>query len=272
MQFNCPSANENVVVTGPSPGPGAVGTICACGVANMGLSLSRAPWLLLLYWLHLLLNWLRRCLASMGLSHKPVTDGAQFVRVRVVCGPPPVPTPSPDPMLPGDVDTDQGPDGSWTAAGVWVPNASAMGSPLILFAWLLTTNNSGTSTVYDSGSVAFNGGGPNPTDCCASCGSGSGLSTTTGGLITELAGKTRLDITIPEGRNAGIHFATARAHLKWQAKIAGAGFTIEPCRQGKTLVIQGPSSRVSSKSISLRPFSATLPGTIFGATCDVVVT
>jgi hypothetical protein len=140
MQFNCPTANGNTAVNGPSPDPSAAGTMSACGVANLGMNL------------------------------QVVRHISQVVRVRVINAPPPNPAPAPDPPWAGDCDTPPDPDGSWVVSDLWVPSASDAGSPLIIYAWLLASDGMGGTTVLDSGNLAFNGGGPNAQDCGGDCG------------------------------------------------------------------------------------------------------
>jgi len=193
----------------------------------------------------------------------------QVVRVRVLNGSvaggslPPA-----QPKLAGDVDV--APAGQfWCASGVPVPAWSTAGSPLTVVAWLLTSGGAG-GTVEDSASALFNGGGPNPKDCCSAseCGSCSGAMLVGG--TGELASMADLEVTIPDGANAGIYTATAVSPLRWDVTIGGATYSVSGAGAG--LVVQGPSGAARSTALACNPFSATFPGKVFGATADVVVT
>jgi hypothetical protein len=241
MLFNCPGPNNKVVIYGPPPDPSAAGTMCACGMANLAF--------------------LRRAATRAG---------AEFVRVRVVLAS--APAQSPEPASAGDVDITPENDGSWTANGMWVPVPDDQAWSLKAYAWLLVPASGGVTNT-DSGNVAFEGGGvPGDTDCCTDCTGGSSPVALPGPLVAELAARITLDVTVPDGKHAGIYQATTVAHMKWQVKVGGVHYTVSTCAARKTLMIHGASSPASHKTIAYKPFSATFPGSVFGASIDIVVT
>jgi hypothetical protein len=173
----------------------------------------------------------------------------------------------------GDVDVPPASDGKWTASGVSVPIWDDFSWSLAIWAWLMVPASRGP-TATDSGNIPFFGGGVPllNTDCCADCTAGSAPGPVPGPLVSELSVRASLDVTVPQGKHAGIHKAQSTARLKWQVAIGGVPHAIRTCSAGKSLIIQGPGFSVSSKSVAVRPFSATFPGSHFGSTHDVVVT
>jgi hypothetical protein len=232
--------------------------MCVCGVANMGYD-GQGFFGLLYALVRAFLAWL------CGFFRTERATGSRYVRVRVLLDS--APKPSSDPQA-GDGTTYPDDGGNFTVTGVSVPVG---GTSFNAWAWLLDTDGT-VHTIYDQGNVPFTSGGDNPRDCCAGCPPGSGSGLLTAGLARALAGKAHLDVTVPDGKNAGIHKAKSIALLKWQVTLGSAHFAIGTCAAGKTLVIQGPGVSVSSRAIALKPFSAAFPGASFGATKDVVVT
>jgi hypothetical protein len=258
ITIGCP-VGGNITVHGTSSGSGA-GTICVCGHYASGFFIRMGCLNLILAIIKGCLNW------SAGLF-KSKTDPlttltAPFVRVRVVKGT--VTTYPSSAYVAGDVDVN--PSGqSWCAKSVPAPDSSASGAALTAFAWLFNS----TGGVDDKKLVNFKGGGPNPIDCCsASC---CAASAHTSQLATELASPARLEVNIQDGPNAGHHLAKSVSHLTWEANIRGMSYKISG-DAGSALVIQGPSSSITSRVVESSPFSAIFPGTLFGAVRDVVVT
>jgi hypothetical protein len=260
VTLSCPSAAANVQVTVQGAGSGAQGTICVKGSCAESLLLRVLKAIIRL--LVDIFRWLFR------LKPLPLTQLTGLtVRVRVVNGTVTT-SPSPDPKLAGDVDVPASPN--WCARDVPVPSWSSGGSPLTVFVWLLSGVGSGGSTVVDGPqSRFFNGGGPNPTDCCSGC--ASTVASEKAYLAGELASHPGLEVAVPDGPNAGLHRATVVSYLTWAVTVRGVTFEVS-CDRGAVLVLRGPSSASPSKSVEGGPFSATFPGAVLGAVGDVVVT
>lgn len=106
-------------------------------------------------------------------------------------------------------------------------------------------------------------------DCCDGCVDGTSVASK--GPTAELAYNPDLLVSVPDGKNQGTFKATAASPLKWQLSIGGATFQIACDAAGTGLLISGSKSSARSTSIAWGPFSASVPGAIFGASYDVVV-
>jgi hypothetical protein len=256
IQVECPAASTNVLVTASGAGSGAQGTIC---VRGKYLSTFEMPFFTLVVVLFkALLRWLRSIFKPKPMTLTLLT--AQKIRVRVILKGDPAPKET-------DPGTDvSSPSTNWCARQVPVPAWSSAGVALTVYAWLLDASN----TVLDGPHIVdFTGGGSNPGDCCSGCGSGHDLERST--LVGELAAHPDLEITVPDGPNAGMHRATNVSALTWAATIHAVTYKVF-CNGNGALVIQGPSSSVPSANIDSGPFSAIFPGAVVGARGDIVVT
>ena len=248
LQIGCPNGGDFVKVIPPTAAvtaacPQAVGTICVWGTLTEGF-----PGLT----------------AAQALAD-PI---GQFIRVRVVMGSLPLgQAGSPSPKLACDVDAV--PVGQfWCAQPVPVPDSSAGGAPLTVFAWLLFGGASGGAPPLPV-SQLFTAGPSGPIDCCSGCGSGSGGQGAV--LAGELASSPALQVTVPDGKNAGAYQATAVASMKWRVAVGGTLYALAYCNvAGWT--IKGPSASAPSTSFDCDPFSATFPGAILEAVDEIVVT
>jgi hypothetical protein len=258
ITIGCPSAGANVQVT--PTGSGTQGTICVTGTYAESLFLR-----IIRFLIRLIIRLFRWIFRRGPLPMHTVTS--LTIRVRVVNGTI-MTAPGHDPKLSTDVDIPASPN--WCARDVPVPTWSSGGSPLTAFAWLLSGVGSGSSTVVAGpASRAFNGGGPNPTDCCSGC--ASNLLPERAVLQSELQSHPRLEVAVPDGPNAGLHQATAVSCLKWAVTVRGVTYEV-CCERGADLVLRGPSAAAPSTSLEGSPFSASFPGAVFGAVGDVVVT
>jgi hypothetical protein len=151
---------------------------------------------------------------------------------------------------------------SWCAQAVAVPAGTAVGDQLRVCAWLDDGSGYGPPQ-----SVVFTAGGSGARDCCAEapCAPPGGAA-----VARELASSPDLQVTVPDGTNAGIYTARAVAALKWSVTIAGVEYTL--ICAGPGLVLIGPTCSTDATSVACGPFSATFPGHLFGATLDAVVT
>ena len=88
------------------------------------------------------------------------------------------------------------------------------------------------------------------------------------GTLTALA---VLQVTVPDGPNAGIYAANAVGPLRWAVSIAGVAHELFCGGSGAGLAIAGPAGAADATSAACNPFSSTFPP-LFGATLNVVVT
>jgi hypothetical protein len=125
------------------------------------------------------------------------------------------------------------------------------------------------SSFSSPNSVVFYAGGSGDPDCCASvpCASAAGSAQVAG----QVSASTDLEVTVPDGTNAGTYTARPIAELRWSLTIAGVDYALF-CGGSSGLVLQGPTSSTDATAITFGPFSATFPGHLFGATIDAVVT
>jgi hypothetical protein len=250
---SCPKASDNITVHLLS----SQQTICVAGTYSSKLTflqrLAAAP--------RALFSWLLRLFSGQP-AHSTTT--VQVIRVRVVSGPFTM-TPSPNPKLSTDCDISP-PKSPWCCNAIQLPSASGSSTQFTAFAWLLASTSG--SIIDGPHTVTFTAGGSGSTiDCCASRAFGH----TNPGLAAELGSHPRLEVAVPDGPNAGLHEATDVSHLKWAVTIGGVTYGVA-CDAGAALVIRGPATSATARSVERSPFSATFPGRVFGASGDVVVT
>jgi hypothetical protein len=166
---------------------------------------------------------------------------------------------------------------NWCAVNVVVPfNLGAAGNALPgyqiqIVAWqLLQSTGAVASAVHQSnGCVVPAVGGA--TDCCPGC-SGSGSSSPEDRVVRAVAGAAALNVSVPNGPSTGIHMAKLVAAGTWVVQIGRSQFQLKTdlSRNGLAIAHAGGSTGVIEAD--LNPFSATLPGELFGASADAVVT
>ena len=89
-------------------------------------------------------------------------------------------------------------------------------------------------------------------------------------VAQELAAQRQLEVTVPDGPNAGVHRAMVVGALAWEVSIRAVTYRV--CGQhGAALVVQGPSASTAALEVEANPFSAIFPGAAFGSRGDVVV-
>jgi hypothetical protein len=237
--IECPSFGANINVTN--------GTICVFGSTSDDDALSEEhPDLALLSVLVVVLS----CPGGVCPSPpaNPLTAGGTFASINV--------------------------DGSWCAQNVNVPSSSATGVLSIVFGWMVNNTGSGMSVVSVASAQEFNAcnGMAGAIDCCSSapCTGNSDLASQVLAAV-ELKTGVALQITIPDGAQAGLHTARTVSQLTWSTSVAGNEFLLTYCCTNG-LVIRARSKSTPVESIEFEPFTAIFPGTIFGAEGKVVVT
>lgn len=188
---------------------------------------------------------------------------ASVIKVKIYDGgvaPPPNP-PAGDPTVADATVTGQ----SWAAGDVPVP-AFAAGEAtrgLTAAAWEV----SGGTTV-STASVGFIGATTGYDDNCCS-GSGSGSASLAARLAGEV-GAAELQVTVPDGKHAGVHTARAVASMAWEARLNGATLRLAVGSCGLLRLSNGGAGSVAG-TVEFAPFSAVFPGAAVGAAGDVVV-
>jgi hypothetical protein len=191
-------------------------------------------------------------------------EAAVDIRVMIYSGHdidiPPAP---PDGATAADIDGQDWqacvPTGGLGAAGNALPGAA-----LTVVAWQLTAGTATVETImvepfYGVVDTVVGAG-----ECCTCSGSGSGAAP------DELDGAAELDVAIPDGAYAGNHTARASGRGQWRLTLGKSDYTIRSA--GGKPVASGPAGSAAASSVESSPYSATFPGSVFGAKGDVVVT
>jgi hypothetical protein len=148
--------------------------------------------------------------------------------------------------------------GSWTCSGLVVPAPGSGSMTLCVWETIVSSTNR-TSQLFNATT------GTSGHDCCKDL-----LQMHLQGAA-ELAGTTQLEVTIPDGPQAGHHSAKAVGEAKWELTLAGGTYTFSLCSQ-RYLALKGAEETVGPLSVDTEPFSALFAGAVFGAAGEVVVT
>ncbi|MFO0925540.1 MAG: hypothetical protein U0736_00665 [Gemmataceae bacterium] len=188
---------------------------------------------------------------------------ASVIKVKIYDGQitPPTDPPAGDPTVCDATITGQ----SWAVGDVPVPafTAGQTTRNLTAAAWEV----SGGTTV-NTVSVAFIGATVGYDDNCCS-GSGSGSASLAVRLTGEV-GAAELQVTVPDGKHAGVHTARAVAQMAWEARLNGATLRVAVGSCGTLRLSNGGAGSVAG-TVEFAPFSAVFPGAAVGAAGDVVV-
>jgi hypothetical protein len=237
LEIRCPSADDNIRVVSGSGG----GTVCVHGRVTETF--------------------------DKGGHHRgtvPLLQGNTSIRVRVVAHHVDDPT-TVDPTGPGFVDTSTD-STTWCATGVPVPGLG----DLTAVAWERVLGSGSTFTFVRPTGVQFTGVSDGTArDCCTE--SACSSSSSSGSQLAELAGNPALEVSVPDGANAGCYPAQPTGPQTWVVSVGGADYQLflDP---GAGLVIRSGSFLAPCATLDVEPFSATFPGEVFGASAEVVVT